>query len=118
MNLRQVPTVGSQLFPNIWHCINPQHINSLIGQIQEIIHHLIKHYRIAVIQIPLIRIKTGHYKFLPLRKIGKVSWRCSRKYLGHGLLIHSRHRIIVKEEIPVLIFLFTCSGTFCPLMVF
>ena len=117
MHLGQIPAVGSNLLPDIRHRINPQHIDPLIGQIEEIIHHLIKHNRIAVIQIPLIGIKGSHHKLLPVRKPGKVPRSCSWEYLRHSLLIHSRQRIVIKKEIPVLIFPLTCPCPLCPLMI-
>ena len=116
--LFEISAGSSYFFPDIWHRINSYDIYSLICQIQEIIHHLIKHSRIAVIQIPLIRIKCCHYIMAVLRKIRKVSRSCCRKYLRYCLLVFLRYLIIIIEEIPAHILSFASSCPLRPFMVF
>ena len=57
MYLGKIPALRIQFLPYIWDGVNPDDIDSLIRQEQEIIHHLIKYPWILVIQIPLVRIE-------------------------------------------------------------
>ena len=57
MYLRKIPAACAKLLPDIRHCVNPDNINSLICQEQDLVHHLIKNARIAIVQIPLVRIE-------------------------------------------------------------
>ena len=117
MYLRKIPALSSQLLPDIRNRVNPDDIHSLIGKIQEIIHHLIKYPGICVIQIPLVGIETGHNMVPDLRQPRKIPRRCSRKYLRHRRLELSRNIKAVIEEIPAHILAVPLSCLHCPLMI-
>ena len=117
MHLGEIAALGAKLFPDVRNRVDPDNINATVSQVEEIIHHFIKYPGVLVIQIPLIRVKTGHNKMACIRKPGEIARRCRRKYLGHGLFIHGRDRIIIKEEIPAHVFPFSGPGPLRPLVV-
>ena len=49
VHFRQVAAARPQLLPDVGHRVNPDNIHPLIGQVQEIIHHLIKYPGIPVV---------------------------------------------------------------------
>ena len=116
MDLGKVPAVCSQFFPDIWHRIYPYDIHAAVGQIQEIIHHLVKHRRIPVIQIPLVGIKAGHHIAACFRKIGEIARRSGGEYLGHGLFVLPWNIIGIIEKVPVPVLPLTGPGPLCPFM--
>ena len=87
VNLWQVTAVGSKLFPDIWYSIQTNDIHTLIGKIQHIKDHFIENNRIAVIQIPLIRIEGSHNMFMKIFQPGKVARCSSWENFRAGLLI-------------------------------
>ena len=115
--LRKIPAVCTQLFPDIRHRIDTDDIHSLISQVQEVIHHLVEYARIAVVQIPLVRIECGHHIVAELRQISKVARRCCREHLRHRLFIFLRNGRICIEEIPAHIFPVSLARLHCPLMI-
>ena len=117
MHLLKIPAGRTEFLPYIWHCINPDDVDSLICKEEEIVHHLIEHTRVAVIQIPLIRIEGGHDKMSGIRKPGKVARCCRRKYLRNGLFIFCRNIPVVKEEITGHIFTVSLTRTLRPLVI-
>ena len=117
VHLGQVPAVRSQFLPDIGNCINADDVHALVGQVEEIIHHLIEHPRVAVVQIPLIGIESGHHIMPHLRKVCEVARRRRREYLGHGLLIFLRDRRICIEEVAAHIFAVSLAGFYRPLMI-
>ena len=118
MYSRQISAAGSQLFPDVGNRIDTDHIDTYIGKKQEIIHHLVEHPGIAVVQIPLIRIERGHDIMSDLRKICEVSRGSRWKYLGNRFFIFLGNAVIVKEEITAHVLAFPFSCTHCPLMIF
>ena len=115
--LRQVTAVGSKLFPDIRYGIETNNVHTLVCKIQHVKDHFVQDDRIAVVQIPLIRVECSHNMFMDIIQPGEVS-RCSgREYLWAGLLVQRRNIIAVKEEVAVLIFSFTGACTFCPFMI-
>ena len=110
MYLRQIPAACAKLLPDIGHRVDPQHIYPVIGQIKQIVHHDVKYIRIRVIQIPLIRIECRHHVFPDILQPGKVAGSCGGEHLGAGLFILSGYIVAVKEEIPILILLFSRPG--------
>ena len=118
MYLRKISAIGSQLFPDIRNRIDTDHVDTFIGQIQHIIDHFVHNNRIPVIQIPLIWIEGGHYKFFHIIQPGKVT-RCGcREYLRNRLFKLRRYIIIIIEIISIHVFPLSGSGSFCPLMFF
>ena len=118
MYLWKISAACPHFLPDIRNCIDPQNVNPLIDQEKEIIHHFVKHPRILIIQIPLVRIKGSQHVVSDFRKPGEIP-RCSfRKYLWHCFLIFSDIVFIVTEKIPAHIFAFTHSCLLCPFMIF
>ena len=117
MYLGQISAGGAQFFPNVGNRVNADNVDPSVCQIEEIIHHLIKHPRVPVIEIPLIRIESGHHKAPRVRKPGKVARRRGGKYLRNRLLIDGRNIKGIVEEIAIHVFLFPGSGPFCPLVI-
>ena len=116
MHLRQIAAVGAELLPDIGNRIQADHIHPLVDEIEHVAHHLVEHDRVAVVQIPLVRIKGGHDHLPAIGQPGKVSRCCSGKNLGAGLFVLIRDRIIVKEKIAVLVGFLSCPGPARPLM--
>ena len=118
VDLRQVAAVGAQFFPDIGRCIQTDDIDTVVAQVQHVSGHIVEDDRICVVQIPLIRIESGHDDLAGLFAPGEVSGRGLREYLGDGLLKFAGNRPVIVEEVSVLIFLLTGAGTLCPLVVF
>ena len=118
MYLRQISALGSELFPDIRNRIDSDNVHSLICEEQEIIHHFVKHPRILVIQIPLIRIKCRHYKMSCFRHPSEIAWCSCRKHLRYRFFKFSRNIIIVIEEITAHIFSVAVLCLYCPFMIF
>ena len=117
MYLRQISACRMEFLPYIWHCINSNDINSLVCQIEEIIHHFIEYSWIFVIEIPLIRIKCRHYIVTNFWKPCKVA-RCSRReYLRNCLFIFRWNNRIIKKEIAAHIFSISLTCLLCPFMI-
>ena len=87
VNLWKIAAVGSKLFPDIWYSIQTNDIHTLVGKIQHIKDHFIENNRIAVIQIPLIRIEGSHNMLMKIFQPGKVARCSSRENFRAGLLI-------------------------------
>ena len=117
VHLFQIAAVRTQLFPDIRDGVNSDNIHSLVRQVKEVVHHLVKHPGISVIQIPLIRVKCCHYIMSHFRQISEISRRCCRKYLRNGLFILPRNRGICVEEITAHIFTVSLPGLYSPLMI-
>ena len=117
MYLGKIPAVCSQLFPDIGNRIDPDNIHSLVCQIEEIVHHLIEHPGIAVIQIPLIGIKCGHHIMPQFRQPGKVARRRCREYLWYSLLVFLRNRGIRIEKVTAHVLSVSLTRSSRPLMI-
>ena len=117
VNLWQVTAVGSKLFPDVRHSIKTNDINTLVCKVKHVKDHLIENDRVSVVQIPLVWIESGHDMFVDIIQPCEVSRCSSREYLRAGLLIQRRNIVAVKEEVAVLIFFFTGTCTFRPLMI-
>ena len=117
VDLRKIAAVGAKLLPDIGNSVKTYNVHSLVSQIKHIEDHFIQYNRIAVVQIPLIRIESGHYMFFDIIQPGEVARSCSWEYLRAGLLVQSRDIIAVKEEITILIFFFSGAGALCPLVI-
>ncbi len=114
--LRKIPAVGAQLLPDVGNRVDADDVDSAVGKVQKIPCHLVEYDRVPVIQIPLIGIERGHHILAQLRKIGEIP-RCRLgEHLRHGALKLRRQAVIVVEEIPVLVFSFSCPRTPCPLV--
>ena len=117
MNLFQVTARSSQLFPDIRNRVNTDHIHSLVCKEEEVIHHLIENTGIAIVQIPLIRVKSSHDIMTDIRKPGKVSRSSGREHLRYGLFVLVRDLTVVVEEVTAHIFSVTLACLFGPLMI-
>ena len=117
MNLFQVTARSSKLFPDIRNRINTDHIHSLVCKEEEVIHHLIENTGIAIVQIPLIRVKSSHDIMTDIRKPGKVSRSSGREHLRYGLFVLVRDLTVVVEEVTAHIFAVTLACLFGPLMI-
>ena len=118
MDLFQVTARSSKLFPDIRNRINTDHIHSLVCKEEEVIHHLIENTGIAIVQIPLIRVKSSHDIMTDIRKPGKVSRSSGREHLRYGLFVLVRDLTVVVEEVTAHIFSVTLACLFCPLVIF
>ena len=117
MYLLKVSARGSELFPDIRNCIDPDDVHSLICEEQEIIHHFVEYPRIPIIQIPLIRVKCRHYKMSGFRYPCKIP-RCGcREHLRNRFFKFSRDIIIIIEEITAHVFSVTVLCLYRPFMV-
>ena len=117
MYLREIPTAGAQLFPDIGHGVNADNVDSPVSQVQKIVHHFIEYPGIFVIQIPLVRVKCSHHIMAAVGPPCKVPGSRGGEYLGHSPLILRGNLMIVKEKIPAHIFPVPLAGPPCPLMV-
>ena len=117
MDLWKISALCSQLFPDIGDRVDPYDIHSLICQEKKIVHHLVEHARISVIQIPLIRIKCRHHIMPCIWKPCKIPRRRSREHLRHCLFVFLRDRVIAVEEIPAHTFPFSAPCPHCPFMI-
>ena len=117
MHLLQVTAGSSQFLPDIRNRINTDHVHSLVCKEKEVVHHLIENTWIAIIQIPLIRIKGSHDIMTDIRKPGKVSRSSGWEYLWHGLFILVRDLAVIVEEVTAHIFAVTLACFFGPLMI-
>ncbi len=117
VDLRKVPAVRSQRLPDIRRRIEPDDVNTVVAQIQHIRRHIVEDHRIAVIQVPLIRIERRHDDFPGFFAVCEISGSRGGKDLRHRLLELFRYLPVVKEEISVLIFLLPRSRAFCPLVI-
>ena len=87
VNLWQVTAVRPKLLPDIWYSIQTDNIYTLVSQVQHVKDHFVQDDRIAVVQIPLIRIESSHNMFMKVFQPGEVA-RCScREHFRAGLLI-------------------------------
>ena len=116
MYLGKVPAACAKLLPDVGHRVDPQHVHAVVGQIEQIVHHDIKHVRVRVIQIPLIRIEGGHHILLRVLQPGKVAGGRGGKDLRAGPFVLGGYVVAVEEEIPVLVLPFSRSGPPGPLM--
>ena len=117
MNLRKVSAVRAQLFPDIRNRVKTDNVNALICKVKHVVDHFVQDYGVFVVQIPLIWIEGGHNMLFDIVKPGEIARCCSREYLWTGFFIQSRNIIGIKEEIAVLVFLFSGAGTFCPFVI-
>ena len=117
VHLRKIPAVRPKFFPDIGNRIDADNIHSLVCQVEEIVHHLVEHTRVSVVQIPLIRIERSHHIVPQLRKICKVARRRGRKYLRYSLLIFLRDGRIRIEEVAAHVLAVSLARSFRPLMI-
>ena len=117
VDLGQVPAIGPQLLPDIGHCVDADDVHALVGQVEEIVHHLIEYPGVAVVQIPLVGVKRRHHIVSHLRQIGKITRRCGGKYLGHRLLILPWDSRVGVEEIPAHVLSVSLAGSPGPLVI-
>ncbi len=117
MYLLQIPALRPQLLPDIRNRIDPDDIHPLTGQIQEVVHHLIEHPGITVIQIPLIGIKCSHHIMSHFFQISKITRRRGGKYLRYSPVILLRYGRIAVKEVTAHIFPVAFSCLFRPLMI-
>ena len=64
VDLRQIAAVGAESLPDIRNRVKTDDINTVVAEIEHICRHIIEDDRVAVIQIPLIRVEAGHNDFL------------------------------------------------------
>ena len=116
MDLGQVAADGSQLFPNVWHRVDTQHLHTQVCQEQHIGRHLIKDHRISVVQIPLIGVEGAQHMLFHLLAPDKIAGCRGRKYLGHGLFKFCRNIVGIIALIPVYVLLLPGLGPHSPLV--
>ena len=117
MHLLQVTARSSQFLPDIRNRIDTDHVHSLVCKEEEVVHHLIENTGIAVVQIPLVRIKGSHDIVTDIRKPGKVPRSSGWEYLWYGLFVLVRDLTVVVEEVTAHIFAVTLACFFGPLMI-
>ena len=117
MHLLQVTAGSSQLFPDIRNRIDTDHVHSLVCKEKEVVHHLIENTWIAIVQIPLIRIKGSHDIMTDIRKPGKVSRSSGWEYLRYGFFVLVRDLTVIVEEVTAHIFAVTLACFFGPFMI-
>ena len=117
MYLRQIAAVRSQLFPDVRHRIETDHINALIAEKKHVLRHIAEHIRVSIVQIPLIGIEGRHDDLARLLAPGKIPRRGRREDLRDVLFKCMRDRPVIIEEITVLIFLLPGAGAAGPLMI-
>ena len=117
VDLGKISAVGTQLLPDVGYRVNSDHVHPLVSQEQEVVHHLIKHPKIAVIQIPLIGIEGGHDKVAAIVQPSEITRSGSGENLGNGLFILRRDRPVIEEEIAAHILPVSLTGFPCPFMV-
>jgi len=117
MHLRKVAAVCPQLFPDIRDGIDPDDIDSLVCQEKHIGCHLIEDVRVAVIQIPLVRIERRQDDFARIVEPGEIARRCRRENLRHVFLIFRGNSPVIVEEIEVLVIRIAGACLSCPFMI-
>ena len=117
MYLRKVPVICAKLLPDIRCCVKTDNINAVVAEIQHISCHIVENDRVAVVQIPLIRIEHSHDRLADFRNPCEVAGRSCREYLRNGLLIFIRNCPVVKEEVSVLILFLAGACSLRPLMI-
>ena len=117
VDLRQIAVIRAELLPDIRDSIQTDNIDAVIAEIQHIRRHVIEHDRIAVIEVPLIRIEHRHDRLTDLCAPGEVAGGSRREYLRDRLLKFIGDRPVIIEEISVLILLLARAGTLRPLMI-
>ena len=95
----QVAAAGAQLFPDVGHRVDADDVHALVGQEQEIVHHLIEHPGIAVVQVPLVGIEGGH-DVPAVVQAGEVAGCGGGEHLGHRLFVFGGDFGVVEEEVP------------------
>ena len=118
MDLRQVAAVGAESLPDIRNRVKTDDINTVVAEIQHICRHIIKDDRVAVIQVPLIRVEAGHNDFLSFLAPCEVARCCRRKYLRDSLLELVRNCPVIIEEISLLILDLALACSDSPLVIF
>ena len=117
MDLRQIAVIRAELLPDIRNSIQTDNVDSVIAEVQHVRRHIIEHDRIAVIEIPLIRVEHRHDRFSDRLDPGEVTGSSRREDLRDRLLKFIGDRPVIIEEISVLIFLLSGTGALCPLMI-
>ena len=114
MHLRQVAAGRSECFPDIGHRVYAQYLDTQVGQIQHAFDHLHQHSRIAVIEIPLVRVEGGQHPPLHFFVPGKITRRGIGKHLRHRLLIQIGDGSVRVAAVVVLVHRVTGLGAESP----
>ena len=114
MDLRQIPAVRPQLFPNIRDRIHTDHIHAPVGQIQHIVRHVVEDHRIMIVQVPLVRVERGHDDLAHVIQPGEITRRCRREYLRNGFFVPVRDIPVIVEIIAAHSCRISCPRGFCP----
>ena len=117
MNLHQIAAGCPKLLPDVRNRVETNHVHTLVAQVQHVIRHVVKYRRVPVIQIPLVRIKGCHDNLSRFLAPGEIPRSCRRKDLGDRLFKFIRDRPVIKEKVPVLVFLLAGSRSPGPFMV-
>ena len=116
MHLGQVTAAGAQLFPDIGHGVDAEHVHPQIGQEQQVAGHLVKDHRVAVVHIPLVGIEGGQHILAHLLAPDEVARRGVGEHLGHGLLKLAGNVIVVIALVAGLVLRVAFTGTDGPVV--
>ena len=113
----QVAATGAQLLPDVGHSIQPNDVNAPVGQVQQILSHVVHDHGVCIVQVPLIGVEGGHHHLLAILQPGEVAGGCGGEHLGHRLLIPVGNVPVVVEEVALPVARLPCPGLFGPLVV-
>ena len=99
--LGQIAAVGAQLFPDIGDGVQTDDVHTPVGEVEQVLRHVVKDHGVCVVQVPLIGIEGGHDHLSAVLQPGKAARGGGGEDLGHRLLKLVGNIPVVVKEIAV-----------------
>src|SRR5512143_2838993 len=116
--LRQILTIGTELFPDEGHWVESQDLYALVGKEEHFLCHPVEYSRIGIVQIPLVGMEGCPYPAAsPSEQCweeSKSTWMFVRKDLSEIRLIAVGQFTAGKDPIEVHVFFIACFCAFRP----
>src|SRR5699024_8752787 len=112
----QVAAAGAQFLPDIGHRVDADDVHAAVGEVQKVVHHLVEHAGVGVVQIPLVGVEGGHDP-AAVGQLGEVARRGGGEHLGAGLFVLGGDVVVVEEEVPAHVLAVAGQGPAGPLVV-
>ena len=100
VDLGEVAAVGAELLPDVGHGVDADDVHALVGQVEEVVHHLVEDARVAIVEVPLVGVELRHHGLAQLRQVGEVAGRRGGEDLRHVAGVLVDHRLVALEEVP------------------
>ena len=116
MRLGEVFAGGAQFFPDERHRVQPKDFHALVGEEEHLFAHTVKDHRVAVIQVPLIRMESGPNPGLNVFEPGESARVFIRKNFPQSFFVKIGHSSVRENSIHIAVIRIAGFGFESPFM--